>query len=137
MCHDYQQQTVYAWENAILPKRTTARMPFDRAQLFVDGVWLSLGKLGPPRVEKISARCHTVFARGCRPYIEIPDNCPAWVVLHELAHSLTMDHDGSGDAHGRQFVAAYMRLLDKVLNIPLCLLIYSANIHGVQFDQPY
>lgn len=137
MSRDYQKAKVYAWENAILPSRCTARVPFENAQAFVDGVWLSLGKLGPPRVELISTRCTKIWAYGCRSHIAIPADCPAWVVLHELAHSLTMDHDGNGDRHGRHFVAVYMRLLDKVLNVPLCLLIYSAQQHGVKFDQPY
>ncbi len=134
---DHQKSAVYAWEDAILPSRTTSVITFDRAQMFVDGVWLSLGKLGPPRVEPISKRCTRTLARGNRSRVELPTPCPAWVVLHELAHSLTMDHDGRGNMHGKKFVAQYMRLLDRVLGIPLCLLTYSATVHGVHFDQPY
>ena len=137
MCRDFQKSRVYAWEDAVILPRTNVTITFERAQMFIDGVWLAMGKIGAPRAELISKRIKTAVARGCRPYIEIREATPAWVILHELAHSLTMDHDHNGDGHGPKFVAAYMRLLDKVLGIPLALTIYSAQVHGVQFEQPY
>lgn len=136
---DYQQDKVYWWEDHEIGPRTNLIIPFHRAQMFVDGVWLSLGLMGAPIVEPISKRFKRVRARGCRPYIEIPDECPAWIILHELAHSLTMDYDACRDCdgHGPKFMGKYLTLLDKVLGIPLALTMYSAKVHGLDYVQPY
>lgn len=136
---DYQRSKVYAWEQAAPKAYGKPVITFERAQMFVNGVWLSLGLIGPPVVEPISKRCTATMARGCRPYIELPEQCPAWVILHELSHSLTMDYDGHGsvNAHGPKFVATFIKLLTKVLDVPLPLLLYSAKVHGVKHELPY
>ena len=136
---DFQKSKLYAWENAVVEPRTNLTIPFERAQLFVDGVWLSLGFQGPPRVELISPRATVTVAKACRMAVRIPRVTPAWVILHELAHSINKRHDKAPgasvacDGHGPKFVGIYIRLLDKVLNIPLCLTMYSLEKHGLKY----
>jgi hypothetical protein len=136
---DFQKSKLYAWENAVVDPRTDLTIPFERAQLFVDGVWLSLGFEGAPRVELIAPQATTTVAMGCRTAVRIRHVTPAWVILHELAHSINKRHDSAPgasvpcDGHGPKFVGIYIRLLDKVLNIPLALTMYSLEKHGVKY----
>jgi hypothetical protein len=138
---DFQKSKLYAWENAVVEPRTDLTIPFERAQLFVDGVWLSLGFQGPPRVEMIAPQATVTVAKGCRMAVRIPRVTPAWVILHELAHSINKRHDSAPaasvrcDGHGPKFVGIYIHLLDKVLNIPLCLTMYSLEKHGVSYHR--
>jgi hypothetical protein len=59
---------------------------------------------------------------------------PAWVILHELAHALNGTIEGDTDAHGPDFVGLYIKLLDKVLDIPLALTMYSLKEAGVKYN---
>jgi hypothetical protein len=61
---DFQKSKLYAWENAVVEPRTDLTIPFERAQLFVDGVWLSLGFQGPPRVEMIAPQATVTLLRA-------------------------------------------------------------------------
>ncbi len=114
--------------------RTNLIISFDRAQMFVDGVWMVLGLIGAPRVSMMPAHAHRTWATGERTELRLRPETSAWVILHELAHALTMDHDGHCDGHGPKFVGMYIKILDKVLNIPLALTMYSLNHHGVKYE---
>jgi hypothetical protein len=138
---DFQKSKVYAWEKAVVAPRTDLVIPFNRAQQFVDGVWLSLGFQGPPRVSLMAPQAIYAIANGCRHELKIRRETPAWVILHELAHAINQRHDKapeasvSCDAHGPNFVDIYIKLLDKVLNIPLALTMYSLRVHGVRHKE--
>jgi hypothetical protein len=134
---DFQKSKVYKWERQVVSPRTNLVIPFDRAQMFVDGVWMSLGLIGPPVVTLMANQATRVWATGERTQLQLRHETPAWVILHELAHALTMDFTGHCDGHGPKFVGAYMKLLDKVLNIPLALTMYSAEHHGIKYEGLY
>ena len=105
--------------------------------MFVDGVWLSIGRIGPPVVELMPNQATKVWADARRDILRLRSTTPAWVILHELAHALNADYDGHTDMHGTKFVGTYMLLLDKVLSIPLSLSMYSATVHGVKYEGVY
>lgn len=131
-CRDHQRSKVYAWERAIIaPRDTTPVVPFERAQLLIDGVWLMEGLFYPPRVVPLNPQATTKWATGCRLEISLRQHepTPTWVILHEIAHALVQD-----DAHGPDYVGLYMGLLDRHLKIPQPMLMWTAAQAGVQFN---
>jgi hypothetical protein len=134
---DYQKAKVYAWEQKVAntiahQNRTTVK--FENAQTVVDGVWLAMSLLYPPNVVPIAKQERRAWAKADRTKVYLPAEIPTWVLLHELAHSMTMDIEGYGDRHGPRFVGMYMRLLEKFLGVSLLMLMASANIEGVKYD---
>jgi hypothetical protein len=134
MCRDFQRSRVYAWEREEVAPRTSRLIDFADAQAFVDGVWLALGLLYPPRVDLMDKRATRVLANGCRAGINIREKTPAWIILHELAHTLTMTQDDYSEGHGPDFMGIYLKLLEKVLNIPLPLLMYSLTQTRIKYN---
>jgi hypothetical protein len=133
---DVQRQKVYDWERGVVKPRCPKQVAFKDAQMVVDGVWLAEGLLNPPKVEPLSRATKRAAAMGNRLSVWLnPDEpTPTWVILHEIAHALTMTHEGHTDQHGPAFVGVYMNLLVKYLDVPLPLLLYAAQKDGVKFD---
>jgi hypothetical protein len=101
---------VYAWEDRVVAPLDQSRVSFDRMQALVDYVWTEAGLRWPPRVRRKRASSR-VMATGSRLAIEAPAELPSWVLLHEIAHAMTADHDGAGDGHGPAFMGVYLGLL--------------------------
>jgi len=131
---DRQRQRVYDWENTVVQPQSSRIVKFEQAQAFVDGVWLALGLRFPPRVELMPAQAKTRWATGNRARLQLRDKTPAWIILHELAHSITQEHDKDHESHGADFVGVYIKLLEKVLNIPTIMLMYTLKEHGVRYN---
>lgn len=125
---DFQQSKVYAWEQKYIAPISKRVIDFNDARLFVNGVWLSMGLIGPPDIEIMANQATATYAVGCREYIRIRRQTPAWVIIHELGHSLT------SDGHGPDFVGVYAKMLEKVLNVPLPLSMYTLNLAGVKIN---
>jgi hypothetical protein len=134
MKRDVQKSKVYAWENKVIAPRSHVMIKFDVAQQFVDGVWLRNGWLFPPTVGKMAAHAKRVWANGNRTRINIRENTPAWVILHELAHTATGTIHGDSDGHGADFMGVYLKLLETVLGIPLPLTMYTLNKTGIKYN---
>ena len=132
--HDFQMDRVYEWEQKVVAPLSSRLIDFDDAQSFIDGVWLAHGWLYPPQVEKLAYRRRNILAAGCRNEVLLRRKNFAWVILHELAHTLTMDEEYHGDGHGPEFVGCYIRLLEKVLDIPAVMSIYTLEKEGVEFS---
>lgn len=131
---DFQKQKVYDWEDKEVRHRTNRVIDFEHAQQFVDGVWLSLGLMYPPKVDLMASHATRIFATGCRGRLQLRMRTPAWIILHELAHALTCTEENTDEGHGADFVGMYLKLLDKVLNIPLPLLLYSLEKTGIKYN---
>jgi hypothetical protein len=133
---DLQRSRVYAWEEAVASPRDRSAIPFERAQMLVDGVWLAEQLLYPPRVEPMPRQARRTWATGCRTTIRLPQDrpTPTYVILHEVAHALSSTVDGDADAHDPDFVGLYMGLLDRRLRIPTPLLMFTAKQHAVAFN---
>lgn len=134
MTRDTQQAKVYAWENAVIAPLCKGAVPFEQAQSFVDGVWLTHGWLYPPQVSLMPKQATCTMATGNRAEIRVQPSTADWVILHELAHTLTCDQDGNNDGHGADFVGVYIKLLERVLNIPTLMTMYTLKQAGVKFN---
>jgi len=130
---DTQKQKVYDWERHVVSPLSKRSVPFSEAQAFVDGVWLAHGWLYPPTVSLMPKQARRVYATGSRSEIRIQPHTPEWVILHELAHTLTYDDDGN-DGHGADYVGIYIKLLERVMNIPSLMTMYTLKQAGVKFN---
>ena len=133
---DPQRSRVYAWEDAVVAPRDPSAIPYEQAQMLVDGVWLAEQLLYPPRVAPLSGQARRTWATGSRTTIRLPQDrpTPTYVILHEVAHALSSTVDGDSDAHGPDYVGLYMGLLDRRLRIPMPLLMFTAGQQGVAFN---
>jgi len=133
---DYQRQRVYDWENRNIEPKDSSIIPYAQAQMMVNYIWEQEGLLFPPSVREMPKQNRTVEAKANRSNVWVkPEGISSWVLLHELAHSLTTKtFDEDSQRHGPAFVGVYMRLLEKHLRIPLPLLMYSAQKEKVDFD---
>lgn len=60
---------------------------------------------------------------------------PTWVIIHELAHSLTTDLELGSALHGPDFVGVYMRLLDRFIpGANLVMLMTTAKAMKLDFN---
>jgi hypothetical protein len=134
MTRDSQKQKVYDWERNVIAPLGKRSVPFDQAQAFVDGVWLAHGWLYPPQVSAMPKQATRTLATGWRSEIRLPAYTPDWVILHELAHALTSNENGHNDGHGADFVGVYIKLLERVLNIPTLMTMFTLKQANVKFN---
>ncbi len=111
--HDRAAIQLYAWEDAVVAPRDRSLVPFARLQALVDHVWAAEGRRWPPRIRPLPKQARRIVARASRTAIEAPAELPSWVLLHEIAHALTAEVDGTHAGHGPAFVGAYLRLLER------------------------
>ena len=131
---DFQRSKVYAWEQKYVAPMQSATLSIEKAELFVKGVWLSLGLAGPPIVELMPKQATQYFATGCRSRVRLRPVTPTWIVIHELAHAL------ADDRHGANYMGIYIKLLDKVLGIPLPLSMFTLKETKIEYNlaaQPF
>lgn len=130
---DRRARRVYAWEDQVVAPLDRSLVPFAQMQALVDHVWQGEGLRWPPRMQR-RKRSRTTLATGSRLAISAPDSLPSWVLLHELAHAMTADHDGHGDGHGAAFVGVYVRLLVRYCRIDRDRLAASLAASGIAWD---
>lgn len=131
---DYQRSKCYSWEREVIAPKGGAWVNFDKAQDLVNWIWANEGFSFPPQVALIHTNNTTAEAQANRLEIQIRDRVQTWVILHELAHSMTSNIDGQTVAHRAPWVGIYMRLCEKYLGIPLLVLMATATKMGVDFD---
>jgi hypothetical protein len=120
--HDPHARRLYAWEDAVVAPRDRSLVPFARLQALVDHVWAAEGLRWPPRVRPLPKQARRTVARASRTAIEAPAELPSWVLLHEVAHALTAEVDGTHAGHGPDFVGVYLRLLERHARMDRALL---------------
>jgi hypothetical protein len=125
---DYQKSRVYAWEDEFLFKRAPRWITFDNAQCFVDGIFLCEQLVGSPKVELMPKQMKRHLADGSRSKIRVREKTQAWVIIHELAHTLT------DDAHGPNFMGIYMKLLDKYADVSILTSMYSLKNKKIDYN---
>lgn len=133
---DYQRQRVYDWEDQHIRPKDRSVIPYSQAQAMVNYIWEQEGLLFPPTVREMPKQNRTAEAKANRSNVWVkPEGIASWVLLHEIAHSLTTDtFDEESQRHGPAFVGVYMRLLEKHIRIPLSLLMYTAKQDKVDFN---
>jgi hypothetical protein len=97
----------------------------------VDAIWSDTDPRYPPAVERLSRRATTTVASANRLAICLPDRTPAWCLLREIAHALSMTHDGRSDGHGPVFMGLYVRLLVRYLRLDEPSLLASLRDAGI------
>ena len=101
--------------------RTT--IDFAAVQPMVDAIWSDMELRYPPAVKRLSRRATAMIASANRLSLSLPDQTPAWCLLHEIAHAMSTTDDGHSDGHGPVFMGLYVRLLVRYLRLnEACLL---------------
>ena len=59
---DPQRSRVYAWEEAVVAPHDPSAIPYEQAQMLVDGVWLAEQVLYPPRVAPMPRQARRTWA---------------------------------------------------------------------------
>ena len=128
---DRQRGRVYAWENRVVAPRDTTFVRYQAAQAMVDAIWLDMGLRYPPAVEPLPRQASATVASADRLSIFLPARTPSWCFLHELAHAMTSDADGSSDGHGEVFMGLYVQLLVRYLRLDQSKLLASLQDDGI------
>ena len=131
---DAAARKLYAWEDRVVAPLDRSCVPRANMQALVDHVWQAEGLRWPPCVKPLPAQARRTVARATRTRIEAPAELPSWVLLHELAHAMTMDVEGRGVGHGAEFVGVYMALLVRHARLDQAMLMRSLVEAGVAFD---
>jgi hypothetical protein len=134
---DSQRQRVYDWESRHVAPLDTGHVAFDNIQAVVNHVWAAERLQYPPQVETLTDRATTKAADATRLEVRFKaGGTKTWIILHELAHSMTSTCEGIGESmgHNRVFVGVYMRLLEKYLGVNLLVLMATAKSMKVDFD---
>jgi hypothetical protein len=129
---DHQRSRVYAWEDRHVAVHNLGEIGFGAAQGVVDAIWSEMGLLYPPRVKPLPSGVRSCLADADRLTLRLPSSTPSWVLLHEIAHAMASDHDGSSDGHGSVFMALYLRLLGRYLQFDEGALRASATGNGLR-----
>lgn len=131
---DYQKSKCYAWEREVIAPKGGAFVAYDDAQNLVNFIWEAEGLKYPPQICRLDPRNTTAEATGGRFEVHIRDRVQTWVILHELAHSMTSNIHDQTVAHRAPWVGVYMNLVVKYLGIPLLVLAATATRMGVEYD---
>ena len=131
---DRQRSKVYAWEERFVAPRDPSAIAFAQAQGVVDAVWFEMGLRFPPKVERLPRRARSTLADATRLSIRLADSSPSWWLLHELAHAMSITHDGQSDGHGPVFMGLYARLLVRYLRVPVDVLLTSLSADSIEAD---
>jgi hypothetical protein len=132
--HDRQRGKVYAWEERFVAPHDPSTIVIAQAQGMVDVIWIEMGLSFPPKVEPLPRQARSTLADANRITIRLPDTCPSWWLLHELAHSMTSSHDGRSDGHRAKFMGLYAQLLTRYLRIRMDALLASVHAAGIDID---
>jgi hypothetical protein len=124
---DSQKNRVYAWENSVVSPHDRTAVPFDQIQNIVNYVWSGRGLEYPPEVRPMFKK-KTKKADATRTVVRFGEKTYTWVILHELAHSMTCTCDGRSNGHGSLFMGIYLQLLQTYLKLDL---FESANQSGL------
>jgi len=128
---DTQRGRVYAWENRIIAPHDSTFVAYGRAQAMVDSIWADMGLQFPPGVEPLPSQSSATLASATRLSIFLPAQIPSWCLLHELAHAMTSDVDGSSEGHGPIFMGVYLKLIARYLRLDPDRLLESAAVEGI------
>lgn len=131
---DYQRQRVYNWEANFVAPRDSSRVRCEDAQNLVNYIWAEFGLKYPPIVSPIAKNCKRWAGQANRTMIELQPIVSTKTIIHECAHSMTMDLDDNSCGHGPTFVGMYAKILDwaRIISIPEIL--YTCQKAGVDIN---
>ncbi len=130
---DGQKSRLYKWEDQVVSPYGSALVPFAHAQRMVNYIWAEMGLLYPPTVERFRPNVVTQQASADRSYVHMHESLPTWVLIHELAHSMTSTHEKNVHGHNEYYVGVYFSLLEKFLGMDGLMLQHTATMCKVKF----
>jgi len=133
MKRDRQRSAVYSWEDKTIAPHDTTAVPFDQIEFIVNHVWAKEGLEHPPQVIPIAKTAKG--ADATRIKVRFGKTTFTWIILHELAHSMTTQHDGPSNKHGALFLGLYCQLVSRHLNFDFDLLAKSAEEWGLRIKR--
>lgn len=128
---DSQKSKVYKWEQEFVSPFDTMPVKFEAIKPIVDYVWDSEGLKHPPLVSRLPKQNKRCAATGSRLDVRFQDETYTWIILHELAHSMTGTFDGYSNHHGALYMGIYIQLLSRYLKLPFGELVKSAQQSGL------
>lgn len=131
---DAQQNRAYDWERMYIAKHDVQKVPFNQIKFVVDYMWKGEGLEHPPIVSPLPKPYGNVEADSTRLELRFKPFTNTWVIIHELAHSMTSMATGLSNYHGELWLGRYMQLLYKYLKIPMDYLQSTALQSGLRFD---
>jgi hypothetical protein len=131
-----QSQAVYAWSNELFLNPVAVSL--GESQQLVDRVWANSRPGNPPVVKDGRG---SSSARASRRTIHLPKGTRLkYLLLHELAHSLSIDDTGyhfideGFDGHGPNFARLLLDLWVKYANQNETACLALAKTYGVQIS---
>lgn len=113
---DAQKSGLYRWERKMIAPHDKSLVNPTHLQVIVDHVWAEVGLQYPPKVKVLPKQNKSCWADATRTEIRVQSaGIPTWVLLHELAHSMTSDSEGHSHRHGPVFLATYIKLVCKYI----------------------
>jgi hypothetical protein len=97
----------------------------------VNAIWSDMDLRYPPAVERLSRRATATIASANRLSLSLPGWTPAWCLLHEIAHAMSMTDDGRSDGHGPVFMGLYVRMLVRYLRLDEVSVLASLQDAGI------
>jgi hypothetical protein len=119
----------------VVAPRDRTTIEFAAAQSMVDAIWSDMDLRYPPAVERLSRRATATIASANRLSLSLPDQIPAWCLLHEIAHAMSTTVDGRSDRHGPVFMGLYARMLVRYLRFDESDLLISLRDAGIQIER--
>jgi hypothetical protein len=133
---DYQQSAVYRWEDMVIARLDRSQVKFKDIQPLVNYVWQQEGLLYPPKVVPFHKNMKRLAGTGSRTQLQFPaaETTPTWIILHEIAHSMTSNFEGLSHMHNENYVGVYMKLVAMYLRADLMMLEHTAIQMGVKYN---
>jgi hypothetical protein len=132
---DYQRARVYGWEDRVVAPRDRSTLPYPAAQGMVSAIWADMGLRFPPEVAMLPGQARRLQADASRLLVRLPQTMPSWLLLHEIAHALSSDHEGASDGHGPTFMGLYIELLERYMRWCAAGLVISAAAAGIDIHR--
>jgi hypothetical protein len=132
MERDKQKQAVYDWEKTNIALHDTTKVPFDQIEKLVKFIWTMEGYEYPPQVIPLPKQCSKAAGDATRTTIRFKETTYTWIVIHEVAHSLTSNADGTSNHHGALFMGLYCQLAARYLRLSFDELATSAEQAGLK-----
>jgi hypothetical protein len=134
MKRDRQRSAVYSWETANIAPHDRTIVPFAQIKVIVDHVWKDMGLEYPPLVEPLPKQDKS-SGDASREVVRFRETTYTWIILHELAHSMTSIADGPSNKHGALFMGIYLRMAARYLGLDHAVLVKSARDYGLRVTE--
>jgi hypothetical protein len=130
---DPQRERVYRWQTSI---PDGGRIKFENAQAIVDHIWADQELSFPPKVLPLHPNMKKAAGKANRLNVWLQAEVSLRTIIHELAHSMSMEIDDSHETcgHGPWFMGLYTKMIEKYLNVPLPLMLYTCNKDNVEVN---